>query len=141
MDLDKLQQLTLAEPSLKDAISKQDDSTIAAWWNEQVDSVSIPLTIPKNQFLLAIMMTPFRIAILPDPKQTAWRDVIAMIRSVDNIDVQAASSLVDQAIVDGVLTKEEAILLNTMGNRKGTRAEGIFGIGTIVSEADLNQMR
>lgn len=142
MDWQKLLDLTSAEPSLAESVAKKDDSKLVNWWNTVEDNITIPIPITRQRLLLAIALTPFRIAALPDqPKRDAWRDVLSIIMSLDSINLDLVKPIVGQAVSDGVLTQEESDGLFALSTRKGTRAEKEFGAGVIVTEEMFNRAR
>lgn len=142
MDMKKLMEMTTADSALKDWASKKDDSKIADWWNTVVDDVDIGLPISRESFLAGFVNAPFRIADIGDQaKRDAWRDALAIILALPSLDAEKAKTIIERGLADKVLTQEDADALYKQCTRKGTRAEGAFGVGVEVTEAMLHRAR
>jgi hypothetical protein len=83
---------------------------------------------------------PFRVAAMNEPNKTAWLQVLASIRSLKEgfkpSDTSVAP-LLAQGVTDGAITAGEKTTLETLGLRPGSRAEELWGEGTVVSLNDV----
>ena len=65
--------------------------------------------------------------------------MLATIRSITSIDVLSSEiqGMLAMALADGVLVQNEVDTLNDMAVRLGSRAEHLFGVGSVVTMNDL----
>lgn len=108
--------------------------------NAPKEGVNFPVMVPVATVLQIIGLAPFRAAALAEPGRTGWLESLANIRSLKEGLVPSdagVAALLAQAVSDGVLTAEEVGMLNALGVRVGSRAEELFGEGTVI---DLNSV-
>ena len=118
---------------------------------EIVDAMNVPRTgvsilviVPKATFLQVTGLAPFRAAALSEPNRTGWLESLANIRSLEIGIVPSdagVSALLTSAVSDGVLTADEKATLDALGTRTGSRAEQLWGAGTVVSLNDVARVR
>lgn len=102
--------------------------------------VTFPVMVPVANVLQILGSAPFRAAALPEPGRTGWLESLANIRALQVglfPSDPGVSALFTQAVAAGVVTAEEKAQLDALGVRMGSRAEEIFGEGTIISLNDV----
>lgn len=98
--------------------------------------VTFPAIVPKATLLKIMGLGPFRAAALNDPKKTGWLQSLANIRSLDQGLIPSepgVAELLAQAVADGVVTASEKAMIDAQGTRPGSRAEELWGEGTVLS--------
>lgn len=112
--------------------------------NAARESITISVVVPKATVLQVIGLGPFRAAALSEPKRTGWLESLANIRSLEIGIVPSdagVSALLTSAVADGVLTADEKATLDALGTRTGSRAEQLWGAGTVVTLNDVARVR
>ena len=107
--------------------------------NAPKEGVTFPVIVPKAIVALVLDGSHAAVAALTDPvKKEVWTrrfDVLLSlaegVRPADIADMLAAG------IADGVMTSQQVGTLNYLGTRTGSRAEELWGEGTVIS---LNQV-
>jgi hypothetical protein len=117
------------------------DTTLADLLNSPTGAGSGTVTVPslaRNDFLLALAPAYLVLPSLSQALQAKWDRILAVIRAADRIDLANPSvqALLAQAVTDGVLTQAQ---VNALGQRVGSRAEVLFGAGTVVSIQDVGR--
>lgn len=96
--------------------------------------------VPKPVVFSITTTALFRIAQMATDKQTAWYQIMANIRSLDQGIIPSEPTIQDmltKAIADGVLTAGERTALEALGIRTGSRAEELWGERTVVTLNDV----
>jgi hypothetical protein len=104
------------------------------------ETITFPVIVPKATVMELTTPAMFRIAAMAEPGKTAWLQIMANIRSLDDgLRPSDASiqGLLTQAVADGVLLAPERALLESLGVRTGSRAEQLWGEGAVVTLNDL----
>lgn len=112
--------------------------------NEPRTGVTFPVIVPKATLLQIMGLAPFRAAALTEPGKTGWLESLANIRALaEGLRPSDAgvAALLTQAVADGVLTNEEKATIDALGTRPGSRAEEVWGAGTVVSLNDVARVR
>lgn len=108
--------------------------------NAPKEGVTFPVIIPVADVLKVIGMAQFRAAALSEPSRTGWLETLANIRSLKDGLIPSdtgVAELLAAAVQAGVLTSQEKAALDALGVRAGSRAEQLWGVGTVVT---LNQV-
>ena len=82
----------------------------------------------------------FRISAINEPGKTAWLQVMANIRALKEglrPSDDSVQGLLAQGVADGVLLAGEKAYLESLGYRHGSRAEQLWGEGSVVTLNDL----
>ncbi len=112
--------------------------------NAPREGVIIAVIVPKADVLQILSLAPFRAAALPEPGRTGWLELLANIRSLAQglspLDMQVQGMLT-QAVASDVLTAEEKMQIDALGQREGSRAEQLWGAGAVVSLNDVARVR
>lgn len=90
----------------------------------------------KNDFLLAITPVLLRLPGKTAAVQAKWDRILALARAAESFHVNdpRVVNLLDLAVSDGILEQGE---VNAMKTKTGSRAEVLFGIGSVVSHSDI----
>lgn len=108
--------------------------------NAPREGVAIPQIVDVATILGVIAMAPFRVAAMSEPNRTAWLQVLANIRSLKE-GMRTSDAPVQQLLAvgvsDGAITAEEKQILESLGQRPGSRAEQLWGEGASVTLNDL----
>jgi hypothetical protein len=91
-------------------------------------------SMTRDQFLTAILPAALVLATKDAPTQAKWDRLIALARSADAIEPAVVTPLVAMAQGDGLLTTDQAAAI---GKRTGSRAEVLWGAGTIIAQQDV----
>jgi hypothetical protein len=93
-------------------------------------------SLARSDFLLAIAPAYLTLPNLSQVVQSKWDRILAVISAADRIDIANPSvqALLAQAVSDGVLSQEH---VDALGQRAGSRAEVLFGAGTVVGIQDV----
>jgi hypothetical protein len=112
------------------------DADIAGLLNT-IGTTNVTLaSIDKDTFLLAIAPAYLSLPTLSDALQKKWDRILGVIGSAERITfTSTVSYLLSQAVTDGVLTQDQVSAVN---QRPGTRAEVLFGAGTVVTQSDVS---
>lgn len=108
--------------------------------NAPKPEIAIAKIVDVATVLGVLGSVPFRVAAMPEPGKTAWLQVLANIRSLKEgfkPTDPAVSPLLAQGVTDQVITAEEKATLESLGVRPGSRAEQLWGEGTVVSLNDV----
>ena len=108
--------------------------------NAAKEGVTFPKLVDVATVLRVIGMAQFRAAALTEPSRTGWLETLANIRSLKDGLIPSDSGVAELlagAIQAGVLTTGEKAALDTLGTRQGSRAEELWGAGTVVSLNDV----
>ena len=107
--------------------------------NEPRGAYLFPVLVDKGPFLQKVAACHFRIPQIAQVKQQSWWEMLATIRSITSIDVLSSEiqGMLAMALADGVLVQNEVDTLNDMAVRLGSRAEHLFGVGSVVTMNDL----
>jgi hypothetical protein len=117
-----------------------DDTGLCALLNSHsgfgAATVSVP-SVSRTDFLLAIAPAYLVLPTLNAFVQAKWDRILAVIGAADRIDCTdpRVQALLSAAVVDGVLTSDQATAINT---RTGSRAEVLLGPGTELSTGDIS---
>jgi hypothetical protein len=108
--------------------------------NAALDGITFPSIVPVATILQVIGMSPFRAAALEEPTRTGWLESLANIRSLKEGLIPSdagVAALLTQAVSDGVLTSQEKAAIDALGVRAGSRAEQLWGAGSVVALNDV----
>lgn len=108
--------------------------------NADKDGVTFPKLVDVATVLKVIGMAQFRAAALSDPSRTGWLETLANIRSLKDGLIPSdagVAELLAGAVQAGVLTSPEKAALDALGARAGSRAEELWGVGTVVTLNDV----
>ena len=108
--------------------------------NAPKEGVTFPRIVDVATVLRIIGMAQFRAAALSEPSRTGWLETLANIRSLKDGLIPSDSGVAELlagAVQAGVLTSDEKATLDALGIRTGSRAEELWGEGTIVTLNDV----
>ena len=108
--------------------------------NAPKEGVTFPRIVDVATVLRIIGMAQFRAAALSEPSRTGWLETLANIRSLKDGLIPSDSGVAELlagAVQAGVLTSDEKATLDALGIRTGSRAEELWGAGTVVSLNDV----
>lgn len=99
------------------------------------ETVALP-TITKGQFLLGIAPVGLTLPAKSVEIQAKWDRIISLASSADIVDIgnPTVSLLLQAAVADELITPEQIAAFST---RTGSRAEVLFGVGTVVRHEDI----
>lgn len=99
------------------------------------ETISLP-TISKGQFLLGIAPVGLTLPTKSAEIQAKWDRIILLASSADVVDIgnPTVGLLLQAAIADELITPEQVAAFAT---RTGSRAEVLFGVGTLVRHEDI----
>jgi len=118
----------------------KDDQTIANMMNSTTGGGAAIIdlkVVDKDSFVLGIAPQIYaNLSSLTAAKQQQWRDILGIINGASAVDVSSANAktLLSQAVTDGVLTQAQ---VNAVTQRIGSRAEVVFGAGTMIGFMDV----
>lgn len=94
------------------------------------------ILMPRGDFLISLLPGIAALSGMSAALQTKWDRLITVACANDNIAVSslAVGAILDIAVQDGLLTSQQR---NVIGKRTGSRAEVIFGAGTVVNHSDV----
>lgn len=108
--------------------------------NAQKAGFNIPVIVPKATVMAIFTTAMFRISAIPEPGKTAWLQIMANIRSLD-VGIKPSDApvqqMLGQGVTDGVILPAEKAALESLGLRPGSRAEELWGEGTVVTLNDV----
>lgn len=92
--------------------------------------------VTRGDFMLAIMPVVLALADKDAATQSKWDRVLRAVHSVESIRIQSpvVQAALQYAIADGLMNQE---LASSIGVRQGSRAEVLWGTGTVVSNGDI----
>lgn len=108
--------------------------------NAPKEGVSFAQLVYVADVLRVMGQATFRAAALEEPSRTGWLQTLENIRALKDGLVPSQSGVAEMlagAVLAGVLTAEEKAALDALGMRLGSRAEELFGEGTVVSLNDV----
>jgi hypothetical protein len=121
-------------------VTAQNDVQMAALINATTGNGAATITLPtmsNADFVLAFAPYLSNVSGLSAPKQLYYVDLLwPAILQMGTIDFANANvaGILGQTVTDGLLTSAQATALN---QRTGSRAETLFGAGTIVQASDI----
>ncbi len=91
----------------------------------------------RDQVLLNLAPALITLASLSDTLQAKWDRILSVLQSADTLAIGNTNvqGLFTAAVSDGVLTSEQAAAFPA--TRTGSRAEVLFGNGTVVTDEDV----
>lgn len=128
-----------AELALPAYAGKTAEQKVAAL-NAAKPGYFVPRIVDVGTILGVLGAAPFRISQMSEPNKTAWLQVLANIRSLKegfNPSDPTVAPLLAQGVTDGAITAGERLTLESLGLRPGSRAEELWGEGTVVSLNDV----
>ena len=115
--------------------------------NAPKQGVSFPVIVPKGTVLAVLARVPQRIATLSASEQQECTQTLANVRSLehglytwlpDGHPLKANTEYgFARAVELGAMIADEKTLLETLGKRTGSRAEELWGEGTVVTLNDV----
>lgn len=108
--------------------------------NAPKEGVTFHVIVDVATVLKVIGMAQFRAAALSEPSRTGWLETLANIRSLKDGLIPSdagVAELLAGAVQAGVLTSQEKAALDALGVRTGSRAEQLWGVGTVVTLNDV----
>ena len=97
--------------------------------------ISLP-TVTHDQFELGLAPALLGFSSLPSNIQAKWQPILDALNSSSTIVIDTQTmGLLSIAVSDGVMTSAQAVAIY---QRIGTRAEVLFGAGTVVQDSDLS---
>lgn len=108
--------------------------------NQPNDFITFPVIVPVAVVLQIFAQAPFRAAQLSEPDRTGWLETLSNIRALKeglNPSDPGIAQLLNAAVIAGVVTAEERASLDALKTRVGSRAEQVWGEGTVVSLNDV----
>lgn len=133
-DAELIAELSLPAYAGKSAAEK------TAMLNAPKPGVMFSQIVPKSVVMAIFTQAMFRISAMPEPGKTAWLQIMANIRSLDvgvNPSDAPVQQMLSQGVADGVILSAEKALLESLGLRTGSRAEELWGEGTVVTLNDV----
>lgn len=92
----------------------------------------------RDDFLLKLAPVYLQLPNMSGVVQQKWDRILGVIRAADVVEVAkpAVQNLLATAVADGVLTWPQA---SGVAARIGSRAEVLFGAGTVLSQNDISK--
>lgn len=116
-----------------------DDAGLAGLLNARTGPGAGPValaSVSRDEFLRALRPAYLKLPTKDDPTQAKWDRILAPINSGGPVTVDATTvDLLAAAVSDGILTAPEA---EAAWHRVGSRAEVLFGAGTVASNTDIS---
>lgn len=114
------------------------DTGIAALLNATTGPGAAQVTLPgmsRDAFLSACLPGVIALAGLNGTIQAKWDRLLGVAQAADSITAANIAAVLSMAVTDGVLTSQQAAAI---GVRTGSRAEVLFGAGTVVGASDVS---
>lgn len=104
--------------------------------NQPRATIAIRQRVSNEAILRCLGQVPFRT--LGKPTEAAWKSELDLIRSISDFDVSdpTFNGLMQLGVSQGVLMADEAAYIQSLGTRPGSRAEQLWGAGTVVTLND-----
>lgn len=121
-----------------DRVSAGDDAGLASLLNLVRDSITVKDDLmSRSDFQLAVLPAVLGIDALSGALKAKWERIFQIINASETVRIghPSVAALLTAAVTDGLLTQETA---NAVGNRKGSRAEALFGVGTSLTHLDIS---
>jgi hypothetical protein len=126
--------------TLAPMVTAGNDQGIADLYNKAtgVSSGSVVVVfMSRSDFLMGFAPALFSLPTLTNAIQTKWDRILRFIGSLEGI-IKVSSggvqNLLTQAVTDNVLTQNQ---VNGISNKTGSRAEILFGDGTVLTSIDI----
>ena len=99
-------------------------------------TIAVP-NLDRATFLLNISPAYLALPGVSGVVQSKWDRILDSVRASESVDFTSpyAQSLLGAAVQDGILTQAQVASLN---QRTGSRAEVLFGPGTIIQQSDVS---
>lgn len=106
--------------------------------NAPSPSIAIPQRVATGNILRYLAQAPFRLPALPTEIQAAWKLELSLIMGISDFDVADPSfqGMLALGVSQGVITVPETVAITSLGSRPGSRAEQLWGAGSVVSLND-----
>lgn len=129
-------QVELQSPVYADAIASQDWARLSYMLDGALTGTRQRPSIGKGAFSLAIAMSAFRIAELPDIQQRKWDRVLSLVLSNETIDLTSpqVQGMLNVGVSEGVITQAE---VDAILREPCTRIEAILGRSVLLSAEDV----
>lgn len=123
-----------------------------AMLNSESESAYLARLIPPATVMTVVRAFASRINAMPDAEtrsklQFKWGQFAATVRSLavgldvhtipPGMEVNPVIEELQAGVIEGVIQPQEIAILQTIGKRKATRAEELWGEGTVVSLNDV----
>lgn len=97
-------------------------------------------SLTRSQLLLALVPVLTYLTELSSSTQEKWKLILQVICSVEAIEMldPRVQAIFDAAVEDGIMTQEYA---DSIGTRLGSRAEVLWGAGTIITADQVGAAR
>lgn len=111
----------------------------AAALNAPKEGVTFPLIVPKATVALVLDGSHAAVAALADAvKKEVWtRRFDVLLSLAEGVRPSDIADMLAAGVTDGVITNQQVATLNALGTRTGSRAESLWGEGTVVSLNDV----
>ncbi len=122
-------------------VASGNDQGIADLLNATTGSgaATVGLTsLTKDEFVLGFAPAIYtNLSTLSTTKQQQWRDILNIINGATAVDLSTSNvqALLAQGVSDGLITQAE---INAVTQKTGSRAEFLFGAGTVISNSDVS---
>lgn len=95
-------------------------------------------SMPRDDFMRGITPGVIALASVSASLQSKWDRLLGIVRAATSVAVSASDiqALLGQMVTDGLMTQ---LQINTFTQRTGSRAEVIFGSGTVIRAIDVAQ--
>ena len=113
------------------------DQAVAVWYNQVREDVTITLpSMPRGDVLLALIPAITLLPTKSEAVQKAWDRILGVLQTSDSVQVTSpqVQALMAAGVADGLLTTQQASTINA---RSGSRAEQLFGPGTVLQHTDV----
>lgn len=118
-------------------VASGDDTGIADLLNAVGAGTIYVTSMERDEFLLAIASAYLTLPSLSSTIQSKWDRILGVIQAATTINISSSSvrTLLSTAVSDGVLQQS---VVDSITQRTGSRAEVLFGSGTIISPSDVS---
>lgn len=134
-----------ADPEGLGYASAEGDTAEAALLNEVRQGAGYVVreeTLAHGPFLLAITPVLLRLASpeVSNATRAKWDRILGVINATESFHIAdpRVQGLLASAVADGILLQAE---VDAIGKRQGSRAEVLFGAGTVAAAADVEYAR
>lgn len=93
-------------------------------------------TPERNTFLLGLLPGMVTLNGLSATLQSKWDRILRMVVTLDAIPMNLMQAILNNMVSDGVLTQAQA---DATWHRVGSRAEVLFGAGTVIDWTDVSK--
>ena len=118
-------------------VASGNDTAIAAFLNSQTGAGAASVnraTIAKPLLMEALIPVVLALSAANPAIQGKWDRFLSMLRSVETFRIPVINALLQMVVADGLMSQAQVDAIKV---QTGSRAELLFGIGTVVSITDV----